>query len=187
MLSRRDTFALATGFFAASALPGLAQEAREGFAVPEHLQAVFVRIPRSYETGQIIVNLGKHVLYYVTEPGRAIRYGIGIGREGLNFRGEAVVGRKEEWPDWRPTPEMIERNPDYARWEEGMPGGPGNPLGARALYLYQNGRDTAFRIHGTVDPSSVGQSVSNGCIRMYNEYVIDLYERVPLGTKVTVG
>ena len=106
-------------------------------------------------------------------------------RRALEQRGATVVGRKLEWPPWRPTPEMIARNPSaYARYADGMPGGPGNPLGARALYLYQNGFDTAIRIHGTTEPQSIGRAVSNGCIRMVNEHVIDLYARVPIGAPV---
>ena len=129
-------------------------------------------------------------LYWVTEPRKAIRYGVGVGRAGLEFKGVATIDVKKEWPTWRPTPEMIARDPrTYAKFVDNdyiQPGGPGNPLGARALYLFQNGVDTYFRIHGTIQPESIGQSVSNGCIRMLNEHVIDLYARVPLGTKVTV-
>jgi len=149
-----------------------------------------VRIKSEFAPDQIVVVTAMHYLYLVTGPGRAIRYGIGVGREGLAFQGAAVVQRKREWPSWRPTPEMIKRSPaTYARFvgnEYVQPGGPANPLGARALYLYQNGRDTLFRIHGTIEPESIGRSVSNGCIRMINEHVIDLYDRVPLGTTVVV-
>ena len=145
-----------------------------------------VRVKREFEPGQIIVLTDSHYLYYVTQPRVAERYMVAVGMEGLNFSGRAVIARKAEWPSWTPTREMIERNPQYAQYEDGMPGGPNNPLGARALYLYQNGRDTAFRIHGTNAPRSIGHSVSNGCIRMLNEQVIDLYQRVPIGTKVTV-
>ena len=121
------------------------------------------------------------------ETGRAIRYGVGVGRAGLEFKGSAIIERKAEWPSWRPTAAMIRRNPDrYARFADGMPGGPGNPLGARALYLYRNGIDTYFRIHGTTEPWSIGTSVSNGCIRMLNDHVMQLYQRVPVGTPVTV-
>ena len=156
------------------------------FALPAYLAPVTVRIRSELAPGQLIIVTSEHYLYHVFEPGRARRYGVAVGKEGLNFRGTAVIGRKAEWPSWRPTPEMVERNPRYARYAEGMPGGPGNPLGARALYLYQNGRDTAFRIHGTTEPWSIGRSVSNGCIRMLNEHVIELYEKVPLGTPVRV-
>ena len=110
-----------------------------------------------------------------------------MGKAGLTFQGTAVIRRKAEWPSWTPTKNMIRRDPDkYAKYAHGVPGGPGNPLGARALYLYKGERDTYFRIHGTTQPWSIGRSVSNGCIRMLNTHVKDLYERVPLGTVVTV-
>ena len=140
---------------------------------------------------QILVLPRAHFLYFVDEPGSAMRYGFGVGKAGLEFTGEAVIQYKREWPDLRPTDEMIEREPDrYQKFMEDekyrQPGGPRNPLGARALYLYQNGVDTYFRIHGTTAPRSIGRSVSNGCIRMINDHVVDLYDRVPRGTKVTV-
>lgn len=186
-VTRRQSIALMSAGLTAGALPAFGQTApQRHFQLPEHLQPVQVRVKREFQPGQIIVLLQSHYLYYVTEPRRALRYGVGVGKEGLNFHGEALISRKVEWPSWRPTEEMIERNPRYERYKDGMPGGPGNPLGARALYLYQNGRDTAFRIHGTTEPGSIGRSVSNGCIRMLNEHVTALYERVPLGTKVTV-
>ena len=120
----------------------------------------------------------------------ARRYGVGVGKAGLEFTGTAVIQVKKEWPTWRPTNEMIEREPNtYRKFVDNdyvQPGGPGNPLGARALYLFQNGKDTYFRIHGTTAPNSIGRSVSNGCIRMLNDHVIDLYNRVPIGTVVTV-
>ncbi len=186
MMDRRQILAAAAAVATVSALPAFGQTAPQPFQLPEHLRPVRVRVKRDFAPGQIVVLTGSHFLYHITQAGEAMRYGVGVGREGLNFRGEAVIGRKAEWPSWRPTPEMIERNPRYARWADGMPGGPDNPLGARALYLYQNGRDTAFRIHGTTEPGSIGRSVSNGCIRMLNEHVTELYEKVPLGTRVTV-
>lgn len=188
MITRRQSLALTAAALAApAALPALAQQApRAPFQLPIHLRPVMVRTRPELAPGQIVIVTSAHYLYHVVEPGRARRYGVGVGREGLNFRGTAVIGRKAQWPSWRPTPEMIARDPRYAQWAEGMPGGPGNPLGARALYLYQNGRDTAFRIHGTTEPWSIGMSVSNGCIRMLNEHVIALYDAVPLGTRVTV-
>lgn len=140
-----------------------------------------------YAPGTIVVDPRNHYLYLVMRRGRARRYGVGVGRAGLAFRGRATVGRKAEWPSWRPTDNMIRRDPGkYARYADGVPGGPNNPLGARALYLYRNGRDTMYRIHGTNQPSSIGRSVSNGCIRMINDHVIDLYERVPAGAQVVV-
>lgn len=150
-----------------------------------------VRIRSDIAPGQLFVMPRAHFLYYVETEGAAMRYGVGVGKAGLEFTGEAVIQYKRKWPDWRPTDEMIERNPSaYSRFIEDdkyrQPGGPKNPLGARALYLYQNGKDTYFRIHGTTQPSSIGRSVSNGCIRMINEHVEDLYDRVPSGAKVTV-
>jgi lipoprotein-anchoring transpeptidase ErfK/SrfK len=119
-----------------------------------------------------------------------LRYGVGVGRAGLEVQGEAVIQVKKKWPTWRPTDSMIERDPQaYSEFIDNdyvQPGGPTNPLGARALYLFQNGRDTYYRIHGTTAPRSIGQAASSGCIRMLNEHVIDLYDRVPRGTKVTV-
>jgi lipoprotein-anchoring transpeptidase ErfK/SrfK len=111
--------------------------------------------------------------------GRAIRYGIGVGREGFTWSGIRTVDRKVEWPDWTPPPEMIDRQPDLPRW---MAGGPGNPLGARAMYL----GGTLYRIHGTSEPTTIGQHVSSGCIRMLNDDVVDLFGRVPIGTRVVV-
>jgi lipoprotein-anchoring transpeptidase ErfK/SrfK len=137
--------------------------------------------------GTIIVDTRARRLKLVQGNGTALQYGVGVGREGLAWSGRAVVGRKAEWPRWIPTPDMIRREPEKnARWAGGMEGGLGNPLGARALYLHQNNRDTYYRIHGTNDPSSIGTSVSSGCIRMINQDVIDLYERVPVGSPVVV-
>lgn len=150
----------------------------------------YVRIKKDYLPGQMLILPRSHYLYLVTEPRKAIRYGVGVGKAGLQFTGTASIDVKKEWPTWRPTQEMIEREPQtYAKFADSdyvQPGGPTNPLGARALYLFQNGVDTYFRIHGTTQPSSIGRSVSNGCIRMLNSHVIDLYERVPIGTVVTV-
>lgn len=149
-----------------------------------------VSIKKDLAPGQLLVLPRAHFLYFVTAEGEARRYGVGVGKAGLEFTGTADIGAKKEWPTWRPTNEMIEREPDtYAKFVDNdyvQPGGPGNPLGARALYLFQNGRDTFFRIHGTTAPRSIGRSVSNGCIRMINDHVVDLYERVPMGAKVTV-
>ena len=146
-----------------------------------------VRVKPELAVGSIIVLSDKFYLYHVIAPGRAMRYGVAVGRDELKFRGQAVVGRKVEWPSWKPTPEMIARSPQkYAKYADGMPGGPQNPLGARAMYLYQNGHDTAIRIHGTTEPSSIGHAVSNGCLRMVNDHGIALFEKVPVGTPVTV-
>ncbi|MEP3279117.1 MAG: L,D-transpeptidase [Stappiaceae bacterium] len=146
-----------------------------------------VRISSEYEIGTIVVDPRHHFLYLVERRGKARRYGVGVGRAGLAFKGGATVQRKAEWPSWTPTKNMIRREPGkYARYAKGVPGGVNNPLGARALYLYRGGRDTYYRIHGTTQPSSIGRSVSNGCIRMINDHVVDLYNRVPLGTRVVV-
>ena len=118
--------------------------------------------------------------------GRARRYGIGVGRQGFGWNGTARIRGKRKWPSWHPPVEMQERDPRAREFANGMEGGPDNPLGARALYLFQGGRDTLYRIHGTAEPRSIGRAVSSGCIRMLNADVIDLYDRVPMGTKVVV-
>jgi lipoprotein-anchoring transpeptidase ErfK/SrfK len=137
--------------------------------------------------GSIVVNVPQRRLYLIEAGGRALRYGVGVGRaEGMNFRGTAVIGRKEKWPHWTPTSNMMAAMPRYRPYAGGLDGGPDNPLGARALYLYRDGRDTFFRLHGTTEPETIGQAVSSGCIRLFNQDIIDLYNRVPLGTHVTV-
>ena len=146
-----------------------------------------VAFPAQYRPGTIVVNITERRLYLVQGGGRALRYAIGVGREeALNFHGSAVVGQKSEWPRWIPTADMIKRMPRYAAYAAGMPGGLGNPLGARALYLYAGNRDTYFRIHGTNEPATIGTAVSSGCIRLFNQDIIDLYNRVPLGAPVVV-
>lgn len=159
-----------------------------GAAQPDPYQPVEVSIRDGFEVGSIIVVSDDFFLYHVIAPGKAIRYGVAVGTNELVWKGRATIGRKTEWPSWRPTDEMIERNPGaYAQYKDGMPGGPSNPLGARALYLYDaNGNDTAIRIHGTNDPASIGRAVSNGCLRMRNEAVMDLFEKVAIGTPVYV-
>ncbi|MCB1497467.1 MAG: L,D-transpeptidase [Bauldia sp.] len=129
--------------------------------------------------GTIIIHTDERFLYLVQGNGQAIRYGIGVGRDGFQWQGLLKISRKQEWPDWRPPPEMIQRQPYLPRF---MAGGPGNPLGARALYL----GDTVYRIHGTNQPRTIGHAVSSGCFRLVNRDVIDLYTRVPVGTKVVV-
>jgi len=137
--------------------------------------------------GSIVVKVGERRLYLVQGGGRAIRYAVGVGRsEGVNFRGTATIQRKEAWPHWTPTANMMQAIPRYKKFAGGMGGGIDNPLGARALYLYRGGADTHFRLHGTTEPESIGQAVSSGCIRLLNQDIIDLYNRVPLGTQVTV-
>jgi lipoprotein-anchoring transpeptidase ErfK/SrfK len=154
------------------------------------INPVFLRQEVAYEGGEapgtIVVDPADHFLYLVADGGSAIRYGVGVGREGFAWNGTAAVRRKQVWPTWTPPVEMQRRQPEAARYAGGMPGGPANPLGARALYLYQGGRDTMYRIHGTNEPMSIGRSMSSGCIRLLNQDIIDLYDRVPIGTKVVV-
>lgn len=137
--------------------------------------------------GTVVVDTFARKLYYVQEGGTAIRYSVAVGREGLAFRGSGVIGRKEKWPSWQPTANMVRTRPDlYAEFAGGLPGGLDNPLGARAMYLYRNGRDSMFRIHGTIQNASIGHATSAGCIRLYNQDAMDLYERVSTGTRVKV-
>ena len=136
--------------------------------------------------GTIVVDPDQRFLYLILDDGQALRYGVGVGREGSRWSGRAKIRRKAEWPTWTPTKNMIRRDPKLARWARGMPGGPENPLGARALYLYQGRRDTLYRIHGTNQPWSIGRAVSAGCVRLLNKDIVDLYSRVPLGTSVLV-
>lgn len=142
--------------------------------------------PTGEQPGTIVVDVDNRFLYLVMEGGQALRYGIGVGRAGFAWSGEAIVGRKAKWPTWTPPAEMIKREPELAKYAGGQKGGPDNPLGARALYLYKNGRYTLYSIHGTSDVWSIGRAVSSGCIRMLNADVIDLYRRVPIGTRVIV-
>ena len=136
--------------------------------------------------GTIIVDTGAKHLYLVQSGGKALRYGVGVGKQGFGWSGSAKVGRKAQWPRWTPTQAMMKRQPELKRWAGGMAGGVDNPLGARALYLYRGGRDTLYRIHGTNEPWSIGRSMSSGCIRMLNDDVTDLYTRVKTGTRVIV-
>ena len=146
-----------------------------------------VRHSFRYAPGTVVVDPHSRFLYLIESRRHARRYGVGVGRAGRSFRGVGTIARKAKWPRWTPTRNMIRREPDkYARFAGGVPGGPGNPLGSRALYLYRNGRDTYYRIHGTTNPSSIGRAVSNGCIRMRNADVNDLYRRVPVGSRVVV-
>lgn len=142
--------------------------------------------PTGEPTGTIVVDPDAKFLWLVMEGGQAMRYGVGVGRDGFAWSGAATMARKAQWPKWTPPREMIERQPELKQWAGGMPGGPENPLGARALYLYQNGVDTLYRIHGTSEPWSIGRAVSSGCIRLLNVEVIDLHRRVPAGTRVVV-
>ena len=154
--------------------------------IPRQFHRQVVRNSTGEPPGTIVIDPSAKYLYLVQGSGKALRYGIGVGRQGFSWNGEAVIPRKSKWPDWYPPKEMQERDPEAAKWGDGMPGGPTNPLGARALYLYQGNRDTLYRIHGTGEPRSIGTAVSSGCIRLLHADVIDLYERVPTGTRVVV-
>jgi lipoprotein-anchoring transpeptidase ErfK/SrfK len=142
--------------------------------------------------GTIVVDPANHFLYAVQKGGQAVQYEVGVGKEGYGWSGMATVHNKQEWPDWYPTQDILDRKPEIRQYMvplrsgNGMHGGPDNPLGARALYLWQGKVDTLYRIHGTNEPESIGHDVSAGCIRMHNEDVIDLYERTSVGTKVVV-
>lgn len=137
--------------------------------------------------GTIIVRTRERALYQVMKNGKAMRYLVAVGKEGFSWSGVARIGMKRENPKWTPPAEMIERTPKYEKYRDGMPGGiPENPLGARALYLFDKGGDTMFRIHGTNAPSSIGTAASSGCIRMLNREVVELYRNTPVGTKVIV-
>ena len=150
-----------------------------GSVVPERLRRAVVALDTSEAPGTIIIDTGNTALYYVLGQGRAIRYGVGVGREGFTWSGVQTISRKAEWPDWHPPAQMIARQPYLPRF---MAGGPGNPLGARAMYL----GSSEYRIHGTNDPSTIGKFVSSGCIRLTNEDVTDLFSRVDVGTRVVV-
>ena len=137
--------------------------------------------------GTIVVDTHARKLYLVEEGGRATRYAVAVGREGLSFRGNGVIGRKAMWPSWQPTANMVRSRPDmYAQYAGGLPGGLENPLGARALYLYRGGRDTMFRIHGTIQNESIGHATSAGCIRLFNQDAMQLYDRIEPGAAVKV-
>lgn len=168
----------------------------EPFPVPAvdltEIDPRFLRQEVAYATGEqpgtVVVDPASRFAYLVGERGRALRYGVGVGKdEAFNFQGAATVARKAEWPRWTPTPAMIRREPArYARFAGGLPGGPDNPLGPRALYLYRAGQDTLYRLHGTIEPWTIGTMVSSGCVRLLNQDIIDLHRRVPTGSKVVV-
>nr|HEV8008824.1 L,D-transpeptidase [Bradyrhizobium sp.] len=151
--------------------------------IPEQFRRHIVDYPYKEAPGTILVNSDARYLYYVLPQGKAVRYGVAVGNEALAWSGVATVGRMTEWPDWIPTPDIRAR---LGPFPDRVPGGPANPLGARALYLFQGKTDTLYRIHGTNQPQYIGQAVSSGCIRMTNEDVIDLYDRAKLGATVIV-
>jgi lipoprotein-anchoring transpeptidase ErfK/SrfK len=142
-----------------------------------------VRMASNERAGTIIIRKDERALYLITGPGAALRYEISVGREGFGWTGTVKIGGKKEWPEWRPPAEMRKRQPDLPDY---VPAGPYNPLGARALYLHRNGRDTLYRIHGTNDPKGVGFDGTSGCFRLTNTDIVDLFRRVSIGAKVMV-
>lgn len=165
---------------------GIAIPALPVAEIPAQFQRQSVYFPSDEAPGTIIISPSQRLLHYITGKNQAIRYGIAVGRDGFQWSGAAIVAERKLWPTWTPPAEMIERDPKLAKWEKGQPGGPTNPLGSRAIYLTSNGVDYGYRIHGTPDWKSIGRNASSGCIRMINQDVMDLYDRVGLGTKVIV-
>ena len=179
---------LTTGLASGTAALLMADAARAQSARGPAYDPVVVRTAPEVAPNELHVLPDAFMLYWTMPGGVAMRYRCGVGRPGLYESGEFFVGAKKEWPSWTPTPDMIAREPEkYARWADGQPGGPDNPLGARALYLFEPGRgDTFLRIHGTNAPGTIGSAVSNGCARLINDEIIDLYERVPLQARVVL-
>jgi lipoprotein-anchoring transpeptidase ErfK/SrfK len=138
------------------------------------------------DPGTVVIDPKAHFLYHVLSDGQAMRYGVGVGRAGFAWSGEAEISMKRRWPRWVPPREMVDRDKRAKKWVNGQPGGPDNPLGARALYLYSGGKDTLYRIHGTNEPQTIGKSVSSGCVRMLNEDVAELFDQIEIGTQVIV-
>ena len=157
--------------------------------VPARFYRRIVNYPSSEQVGTIVVDTAKFYLYLIQEGGTAMRYGVGLGRAGFEWSGRARVGWKQQWPKWTPPDEMIEREPELAEWSAengGMPPGLNNPLGARALYVFQGNVDTLYRIHGSPEFWTIGKAVSSGCVRMMNQDIIDLYDRVPTNSPIVV-
>jgi lipoprotein-anchoring transpeptidase ErfK/SrfK len=179
---------IATGL--AAALPwrafAHAEQLAESWVMPEEFLPRPVRFRDAQEPGSIIVDPDSFALYHVLASRRGMRYSVGVGRGNLYESGWFTLGAKKEWPSWTPTRDMIARDPDhYAKYADGMPGGEGNPLGARALYLFDDtGADTFLRIHGTPEPWTIGTAVSNGCVRLANDHVTQLYDQVEIGAPV---
>lgn len=186
MISRRNfvSATLASPFIAQTTFANTAED----WVLPDEYKPKMVRLKNDFPENEIHVDPGRFALYWTLPKGKAIKYTVGIGRGDLYESGTFFVGAKKEWPSWTPTQSMIERNPKaYKPFENGMPGGPNNPLGARALYLFTPGRgDTFLRIHGTNKPWTIHSAVSNGCVRLTNEHIQHLYEQVPLQVKVVL-
>jgi lipoprotein-anchoring transpeptidase ErfK/SrfK len=164
------------------ALPAIPYE-----KVPRQFRRQIVADPTGEAPGTIVVSLEDKFLYLVQPGGDALRYGVGIGKEGFLWSGRANIQYKKQWPVWTPPAEMIRRKPELEEYRGGMPGGPDNPLGARALYIFKDGVDTQYRVHGSPEWWTIGQNMSSGCVRMINQDVIDLYNRVPGKAPIVVG
>jgi lipoprotein-anchoring transpeptidase ErfK/SrfK len=177
---------LVQGAYLATQDKGFAVPAVDTAKVPEAFLRQEVYYPTEELVGSVVIDPAARHLHLVTGKNKAMRYGIAVGRDGFQWSGEAIIDSRQQWPTWTPPPEMIERKPELIKWEKGQPGGPDNPLGARALYLTTNGIDYGYRIHGTPEWFSIGKNASSGCIRMINQDVLDLYERVQDGAKVVV-
>jgi lipoprotein-anchoring transpeptidase ErfK/SrfK len=202
IVTRRGILAAGAAALAATALPASAQDADAAkyfaglvddngkayrktrmSAIDKRWRRQLVKYPHHEPPGTLVVDTDNHFLYVTFENNTALRYGVGVGKEGFQWFGRAKVQRKAIWPDWVPPPEMLQRRPDLPRF---MAGGTDNPLGPRAMYLYRDGADLGYRLHGTVEPWSIGGDVSSGCIRLLPEDVVDLYQRTPIGTDVLV-
>lgn len=183
MLNRR-TFIASAAALATAPVTARADGHWPLATLPPELAPRVVTLNMALPAGQIHVVPDDYSLYWTLPGSRAIRYFVGVGKDALYEPGIYVIRAKKEWPSWRPTDEMMERNEAYREWEDGMEGGPENPLGARALYLFDGPRDTFLRIHGTHLPNTIGKDVSNGCARLVNRQIVDLYNRVPKGTTV---
>ncbi|MEM7472818.1 MAG: L,D-transpeptidase [Pseudomonadota bacterium] len=185
-MDRRSFLAAGSAAAASLATPAIAQ--RRVWTMPEEFKPRVVTLQGELPANEIHVDPKTFALYWTLPEGKAIRYTCGVGRGDLYESGTFRMGAKKEWPSWTPTPDMIEREPaKYEQWKDGRPGGPGNPLGARALYLFtRGGRDTFLRIHGTTAPWTINSAVSNGCVRLTNAHIAHLYQQVPLGVKVVL-
>lgn len=188
MLDRRNLLKLSAAAALAGTQAGNAQTARKAWVLPEEHKPRIVRLKGGFPANEIHVDPKTFSLYWTLEEGRAIRYTVGIGRAEQYESGTFTIGAKKEWPSWTPTQDMIAREPEqYKQFEDGMPGGPENPLGSRALYLFTKDRgDTFLRIHGTPNPWTIASAVSNGCVRLTNAHMAHLYQQVPMGSKVVL-
>jgi lipoprotein-anchoring transpeptidase ErfK/SrfK len=193
MINRRLFIASLSSLFLPAAALAQTKE-RERFSISredrEKVNPRFRRRKVKYASsevpGTIIIDTPLKQLFLILGNGEAMRYGVGVGKDGFRWSGEAVIAKKAKWPKWTPTEDQIKRKPYYAQWRSGYAPGPTNPLGARALYLFKDGVDTQYRIHGTNEPDTIGKKVSSGCLRMINYDVADLYDRVEVGAKVIV-